>query len=169
MKDVTGIVASQIMHTPVLCADPEDSLSKLEDRLEDQHISGMPVVEDGRMIGIVTQNDLVRLPALMDSMADYVYSELLSSGPLLETTDENGDGRPDNLSFRSQIDNMKVRDAMRRKVITCESDTPVERVMQLMADNDVHRIVVADSEEPVGIISTLDILKLLTGREVPRS
>ena len=58
---------------------------------------------------------------------------------------------------------------MRRKVITCESDTPVERVMQLMADNDVHRIVVADSEEPVGIISTLDILKLLTGRELPRS
>lgn len=169
MKDITGIVASQIMHTPVLCADPDDSLSKLEDRLEDQHISGMPVVENGRMVGIVTQNDLVRLPALMDSMADYVYSELLSSGPMLESADENGDGRPDNLSFRSQIENMKVRDAMRRKVIACQSQTPVEQVMQLMADNDVHRIVVADAEKPIGIISTLDILKLLTGREAARS
>ncbi len=169
MKDVSSIVASQIMHTPVLTASPEDSISKLEDRLEDRHISGMPVVEDDRMVGIVTQNDIVRLPALMDSMADYVYSELLSSGPMLETADKDGDGMPDNLSFRSQVDNMKVKDAMRRKVITCEPDTPVERVMQLMADSDVHRIVVADDDKPVGIISTLDILKLLTGREEPRS
>lgn len=169
MKDVTSIVASQIMHTPVLTASPEDSISKLEDRLEDRHISGMPVVEDDRMVGIVTQNDIVRLPALMDSMADYVYSELLSSGPMLETADKDGDGMPDNLSFRSQVENMKVKDAMRRKVITCRPETPVERVMQLMADSDVHRIVVADDDKPVGIISTLDILKLLTGREEPRS
>ena len=169
MKDVTGIVASQVMHTPVLCADPEDLISKLEERLEDRHISGMPVVEEGRMVGIVTQNDLVRLPALMDSMANYVYNELLSSGPMLETADKDGDGMPDNLSFRSQIASMKVLDAMRRQVITCEPGTPVEQVMQLMADHDVHRIVVAESEQPVGIISTLDILKLLTGREAARS
>lgn len=169
MKDVTAIVASQIMHKPVLCADPDDTVTKLEERLEDRHISGMPVVEDGRMIGIVTQNDIVRLPALMDSMADYVYGELLSSGPMLESADKDGDGMPDNLSFRGQVATMKVRDAMRRKVITCESDTPVERVMQLMADNNVHRIVVADSEQPVGIISTLDVIKLLTGRKTPRS
>lgn len=169
MEDVSGIVAAQIMHTPVLCAGPEDTISKLEDRLEDRHISGMPVVEDGRMVGIVTQNDIVRLPSLMDSMADYVYGELLSSGPMLESADKDGDGMPDNLSFRSQVAGMKVRDAMRRTVITCESNTPVEQVMQLMADHNVHRIVVADSEQPVGIISTLDILKLLTGRETPRS
>lgn len=169
MKDITGIVAAQIMHSPVVCANPDDSLSKLEDRLEDQHISGMPVVEDGRMVGMVTQNDLVRLPALMDSMADYVYGELLSSGPMLESADEDGDGLPDNLSFRSQIENMKVRDAMRRKVITCEQTTPIEQVMELMADHDVHRIVVADAEKPVGIISTLDILKLLTDRLQPAS
>ncbi|MFT5328856.1 MAG: CBS domain-containing protein [Planctomycetaceae bacterium] len=169
MKNISGIVASQIMHTPVLCADPEDTVSKLEDRLEDRHISGMPVVEDGRMIGIVTQNDIVRLPALMDSMADYVYNELLSSGPLLESADKNNDGMPDNLSFRGQVDTMKVRDAMRRKVITCEPTTPVQRVMELMADHNVHRIVVSEGEKPVGIISTLDILKLLTGRNEPRS
>tara|TARA_R110002072_G_scaffold238769_2_gene396295 strand:- start:187652 stop:188161 length:510 start_codon:yes stop_codon:yes gene_type:complete len=169
MKDVSGIIASQVMHTPVLCADPEDTVSKLEDRLEDRHISGMPVVEDGRMIGIVTQNDIVRLPALMDSMTNYVYNELLSSGPMLESADENNDGMPDNLSFRGQVDSMKVRDAMRRKVITCEPATPVEQVMELMSDHNVHRIVVTEGEHPVGIISTLDILKLLTGRETPRS
>lgn len=168
IKDLTGIVASQVMHSPVLCAHPEDTVTKLEERLEGRHISGMPVVEDGRMIGIVTQNDIVRLPALMDSMADYVYGELLSSGPLLETADKDGDGMPDNLYFRGLVATMKVRDAMRRKVITCESDTPVERVMRLMADNNIHRIVVADKEQPVGIISTLDLIKLLTGRKKPR-
>ena len=161
MKDISGIIASQVMHSPVICASPDELLKELEERLEDRHISGMPVVENGEMIGIITQNDLTQLPSMMDSMANYVYGELLSSGPVLESADENQDGMPDNLSFRGQISKMKVREAMRRKVISCDPATTIEDVMRLMADHGVHRIVVAENARPVGIISTLDVLRLL--------
>lgn len=162
MKDVSGVVASQIMHSPVATVHPDDTLQKLEDQLEEKHISGMPVVEDGIMIGIITQDDLIQVPVMMDAMARYVYSEMQSDGPMMSEGDSDGDGIPDNLSFRGRIPNMKVREVMARSVVTCEPSTPFETVIGLMVEHHIHRIVVAEAGRPVGIISTLDILKTLT-------
>ena len=52
----------------------------------------MPVVEVGIMIGVITQNELAKLPALMNSVAEHVCIELLSSGPLVEMYDNDQDG-----------------------------------------------------------------------------
>lgn len=163
MNDISLMTASQIMHTPVVYTHPGDTLKKLEDQLEAKHISGMPVVEDGVMVGIITQDDLVQVPAMMDAMARYVASEMQSDGPMMsgEDTDADDDGVPDNLSFRGQIPNMKVREVMARSVVTCEPSSTVESVIRQMVMHHIHRIVVAEEGKPVGIISTLDILGVL--------
>lgn len=164
MQNISGVTASQIMHSPVVCAHPDDTLKKLEDHLEQRHISGMPVVEDGVMIGIITQDDLVQVPAMLDALARYVHGEMQSSGPMFQGVDADGDGIPDNLSFRGQIPNMKVREVMAGNVVTCQPSTMVDEVMRLMVKHHIHRIVVTADQHPVGIISTLDVLSFLTGK-----
>ena len=162
MKDISQVVASDVMHSPVICTHPDETLKKLESRLEDRHISGMPVVEDGVMVGIITQDDLVRVPAMLDAMSRYVASEMLSDGPLITGEDKDDDGVPDNLSFRGQLSNMKVGEAMARSVVTCAPDSPLAEVIGQMVEHHIHRVVVVDAGKPVGIISTLDVLASLT-------
>jgi CBS domain-containing protein len=162
MKDICGITASDVMHGPVVCASPDETLNQLEDRLAEKRISGMPVVEDGVMVGIISQDDVIRSAALFDTMSNYVYSELLASGPMLtESADNDRDGVPDNLSLQGMMATTRVRSAMAKSVISCHRSTPIEDVICMMTEHHVHRVVVAESEKPVGIISTLDILHLL--------
>lgn len=163
MKDISAIVASDVMHSPVICTRPGETLKKLESRFDDKHVSGMPVVEDGVMVGIITQDDLVQVPAMLDAMARYVASEMQTDGPMMSGDDRDDDGVPDNLSFRGQIPNMKVEEIMVRNVVTCDPATPLEVVISRMVEHHIHRIVVVEAGEPVGIISTLDVLAELSG------
>ena len=100
------------MPSPVVCASPDDSLKKVEDQLDAKHVSGMPVVENGVMVGIITQDDLVQVPVMLDAMSRYIASEMQSDGPMMSSEDADSDGVLDNLSFRNQIPNMKVREVM---------------------------------------------------------
>lgn len=114
MKDISSKVAADVMHSPVICTRPDETLKKLESRFDDKQVSGMPVVENGVMVGIITQDDLVRVPAMLDAMSRYVASEMQSDGPMMTGDDQDDDGVPDNLSFRGQIPNMKVDEVMAR-------------------------------------------------------
>jgi CBS domain-containing protein len=54
-----------------------------------------------------------------------------------------------------------VRDIMHRGVISCGPETPLQEVVRVIADTDVHAIVVTDPEGYIkGIISHMDILPL---------
>ncbi|MCR4407056.1 MAG: CBS domain-containing protein [Anaerolineae bacterium] len=53
-----------------------------------------------------------------------------------------------------------VGDIMHKGVIACKPDTPLQEVVRIVADTDVHAIVVVDSQGEVrGIISHFDLIK----------
>ncbi len=49
-------------------------------------------------------------------------------------------------------------------VITCAPDTPITRIAAKMVHHHVHRLVVVD-ETPVGIVESLDLVRLLIDDE----
>jgi CBS domain-containing protein len=53
-----------------------------------------------------------------------------------------------------------VKHIMHRGVITCKAATLLEEVVRVMADTDVHAIIVAQEGQIEGIISHMDVLKL---------
>ena len=56
-------LARDIMTTPVITVDPELSVKDLAALFREKRIGGVPVVQDGKLAGIVTEGDLMALDA----------------------------------------------------------------------------------------------------------
>ncbi len=48
-----------IMNTDVIVCDPHTTISEASLLLKKHNISGLPVVEEGRVVGIVSEGDLL--------------------------------------------------------------------------------------------------------------
>lgn len=149
-------VASEVMVTGMLTAKPDEKLADIAERLVGEHISGMPVVDQGKIIGVITQNDLVRVPILLEALTGYAAEELLESGP------GGLDQQVDLEHFHEQYGHMTVRDGMRQQLMTCAPETPLNEVARQMVSQHVHRVIVVEDGRPVGMITSLDLLAALT-------
>lgn len=59
----------------------------------------------------------------------------------------------------------RVRDVMTPTVYTIPDDTAVERIARTMIAGRIHRLFVTRGGSVVGVVTPLDLLKLLTGRK----
>ena len=55
-----GTTARDLMSTPVVTIGPEDSLATAARTMEQHRVKRLPVVDDGRLVGIVARGDLLR-------------------------------------------------------------------------------------------------------------
>jgi CBS domain-containing protein len=62
---------------------------------------------------------------------------------------------------KTAVDNMTVADAMHHGVVTCDVDTPLSKVAQMMVGHGIHCVVVSSRTEqelpPWGVVSDLDL------------
>jgi CBS domain-containing protein len=156
MKDISSLVASDVMHSPVVCAAPDELLRDVERRLVEARVTGMPVVEGGRLVGIISRSDLTRVPVLVEALDAYAAErmEWIGVGP----TSPRPAGQT---SFQGSANSLRVKDVMARQVVVCEPGTRVTTVAAEMWRHRVHRIVVIEGEVPVGIVSSLDLARLV--------
>ena len=154
MKALDTIIAKDVMTSPVVCVDANDGLSEVEQCLIDAHVTGLPAVEEGRLVGIITRSDYVRLPILLKAYDEYVSDRQHENG--MQQKD-----RAEFHEFRSRLGTLTVHDVMTSKVVTCTEDTPVSEIATKMLTHHVHRVVVVDQDRPIGIVGSLDLVKLL--------
>ena len=127
--------AADVMQKGVISVSPELSLADLEEFLTNEDIGGAPVLGSaGQVVGIVSKTDIVRA-----------------------LSDENGR----NLSDFADA-GLTVEDVMTQDVLTVGAEDDVREVARQMIDLHVHRLLVCDGEEVVGIITTFDLLRALT-------
>jgi CBS domain-containing protein len=147
--------ASDVMQPHVLTVSPEMSLAALEDFLVSKRISGAPVVERGKLVGIVSRSDIVRLLSLERSLAGVIAEGLEATGTDVRL--------PETLA--QQLEGRTVRDAMASDPVTVSPDTPLEEVARLLERRHIHRVPVTADGTIRGVITTLDLVKLIaTGR-----
>lgn len=154
MTGISKLVAKDIMESSVVCIGPHEGLIETSERLINSRVTGMPVVEEGRLVGIVTRSDIVRAPVLLKSMDEYVSDHLQEDNLQRQP-------RTEIESFRSRLEHLTVADFMTTGVVTCAPDTPVEEIGTKMVRRHIHRIVVVDNDRPVGIVGSLDLVELL--------
>jgi len=147
-------LARDIMTTPVITVDPELSVKDLAALFRENRVGGVPVVEDGKLAGIVTEGDLMAL----DADVQYPhYFELFDSIIYLGSQKK----------FKEQLEKAaaaNVRQLMthRDKVETIGPDDPARAAATIMTRHHFDRVPVVDEDDVVvGLITRHDIMKLL--------
>jgi CBS domain-containing protein len=64
------------------------------------------------------------------------------------------------IAEKRDLAKVKVNEITSKPIITIDKDTDAEKVIEIMAEKGIRRILVTDKEEIVGIFSTSDITKL---------
>ena len=160
MKSPSELVAGDIMTRALVCARPEQELIELERLLIDRRISGVPVVEGERLIGVISRSDIARVEVLMESLDGQISGEQMEAAQadgFQHTTPAEFQG------FRRKLEGLRVRDAMRDQVVTCRVDTPIVEIAREMVQQHIHRVIVVDGTKAIGIVSSMDLVRLVAG------
>lgn len=154
------VTARDVMQSKLITAHPDQSLAEVRHLLFESHISGAPVVSDGRLVGMVSRSDLVRVEELVEALDGEVSQE---QGLVQQTDGFRHSSVEGFQGFKKRLSELRVKDAMRAQVLTCSPETTVRQLAGEMVRHHVHRIVVVEGRTPVGIVSALDVAALVAG------
>ncbi len=137
----------EVMATQVKSILPETDVKEALDMLLSMKISGLPVIDgQGKLVGMFTEKGVLRnlLPAYVDHVGKFVYTE-------------NPKGIKNKII---ELANLKVKDLMRKEVITTDEDSTLSEAARLMLTQKVRRVPVLNKEGKVtGMLAREDVLK----------
>lgn len=146
--------AKDVMTRDIIVVIEEMSVDELGRLFIEKKISGAPVTDSkGALIGIVTENDLIRkntrlhIPTVLR-----IFDAII---PL---------GRPD--SVEQEIKKMTastVGEICTKEVISVSPETSLQDVSSIMFEKGVHILPVLEAGRIVGIIGKIDIIRGMTG------
>jgi CBS domain-containing protein len=140
--------ASDVMTRNVLTVGRETSVANAIRVMLDNNISGLPVLDNGKVIGIVTEGDLLRRSETGTERHRPRWLEILM-----------GPGRMAGEYVRTH--GRKVGEIMTTDVISVAGDTPLEEVVGLMERRRIKRVPVIEDDVLIGVVSRLDLLRAL--------
>ena len=150
--------ARDIMQSKVRTIAPDVPLPDLERKFIADRVSGFPVVRDQKLLGIVSRSDIVRQLCVEQSLAETVSDfhrdvDAYASDPIQSFQD---------IARRvgQRIEHLTVKDVMIRDVITVEPEQSLSELAQVLCKHRIHRVPVTEQGRLVGIITTLDLVRL---------
>lgn len=168
---------NRIMTPKVKTIRSDATLQELAEFFIEEGVSGAPVEDSGSVIGVVSSTDLVDfgiergnvplyhpLPA-----AEPVPSEALAQ--MVETPDrfftELG-GRPTGGSEAGDrewnpLEQHTVDEIVTRELLSVPPDAPIAQAARAMVDADVHRVLVMEGDEVIGLVTTMDVVRAVAG------
>jgi hydroxyethylthiazole kinase-like uncharacterized protein yjeF len=151
---MTELVARDIMTADPVTVAPDMTVTDAAHLMTSKHIGSLPVVEDGVLVGLVTESDLimqdvkVHFPTYLSLLGGYIFAP--GAADRYES------------SLRKAV-GATVADVMTKEPITVSPDALVSDVATLIIERDVARVPVVDGVELVGIVSKSDIVRSLAG------
>jgi len=124
-----------LMQTKLITVTPETTLPEAIRLTGQRGIRHLPVLEDGTLVGMVSDRDLKRAMASPATSLDVRELNYL-------------------------LDRLRVGEIMTRGVITARPTTPVEEAARLMVQEKIGALPVTDGERLVGIVTETDVLEL---------
>ena len=128
------LVGERMSH-PVISVRQDMPITDALNMMRREHIRRAPVIKDGKLIGIVSDKDLLNAsPSPATSLSVWEMNYLLSK--------------------------ITVKDVMTKDVLTVTEDTPIEEAARIMADNKIGGLPVVRNDGVVGIITETDLFKI---------
>ena len=123
------------MSHPVISVTPETPVHDALAMFKKEHIRRAPVVKDGKVVGIITESDLLNAsPSPVTSLSVWEMNYLISK--------------------------VTVKQVMSKKLISVDVTTPIEEAARIMADKKIGGMPVMRSGKLVGIITETDLFKI---------
>ena len=123
------------MSHPIISIAPDMPVHDALDMFKRERIRRAPVVKEGKLIGIVSDKDLLNAsPSPATSLSIWEMNYLLSK--------------------------VTVSEVMTKKVMTVSENTPIEEAARIMADNKIGGLPVMRDGHVVGIITETDLFKI---------
>ena len=142
-----------IMTKEVVTVKPEMTIEELARLFTKHDISGAPVVDEaGGLIGIVTENDLIKMeqrlhiPTIITIFDAVIY---LGSSKKFE----------DDLKRMAAT---KVSEIYKRHVVTITENATIEEVATIMCEKDIHHLPVVKKGKLMGIVGKKNIVRAIS-------
>ncbi len=143
--------ADQIMTTEVMTVHADTTIEEVARLLTTRRVGSVPVVDDDqRVVGVVNDEELftsekgmpfsaVRVPVLFEKWA-----------------------RPDRaVEIYANARQNTAKDVMSFEYVCVDVNASVGYITQLMVEQNLHRVLVTRNERLVGIITRLDLIRML--------
>lgn len=133
-----------IMTTDVVTATPDMTLREAMAILSDKHISGAPVVDGGKVVGVFSSTDLLAYIAELDAAQPSV-------------------------SFRRRqtpLEEVTVSEVMTREVKSLSPECSIEMAAEFMRRAEIHRVLVMDGAHLLGIATTTDLARAIAEHKI---
>ncbi|MCD6573550.1 MAG: CBS domain-containing protein, partial [Thermoplasmata archaeon] len=128
---------ASIMTTPVITVKPDDRVVHARRLLLENDIARLPVVEDGKVVGIVSDKEIA-----------FAFAALKRSFSL---------GRQ-----QHQLKMLLVKDVMKTPAITARDGISIEEAAKIMIENEVGCLPIIGGDEKIkGIVTRTDLLHYL--------
>ncbi len=143
--------ASDIMTPRVITAGPDTPIAELVSLMLTNRISAVPIVQDGTLLGIVSEGDLIRRAETATEPKRSRWLELATSVTTLAHDYAKSHGR-------------RAREVMTDNVISVAPDAPIADIAALLEKHHIKRVPVVDQGKLVGIVSRSNLLQALASR-----
>ncbi len=141
-----------IMTKDIKTVSKETTVQEVARILVEKNITSVSVVdEDNRVVGIISENDLIckdvdpALPATMEYLGGIIFL----------TGIDNYEAELKKLTAT------KAEQMMSEDVITVEPNNTVKELGRLLIDENIHSVPVVEADKLVGIVTSSDIVKTL--------
>jgi len=153
------VLAYEIM-TPSIKAVPQSwTMDRLARFLTDNEITGSPVTDEtGEIVGIATLKDIT----------EFRWNASRSDNDARMTPEEEQEAKRLRMAIFEEMGKVpvEVRDIMTPIVLSVDEQTPVRDIADIMMREHLHRIFITKDEKITGIVTTYDMLKLISDQEL---
>src|SRR3972149_7847373 len=126
-----------VMTKNPITVDSETLVMDAQKIMKENNIRRLPVVDKGKLVGIITNHDLLEAaPSPATSLSIHELNYLLSK--------------------------MKVKEIMKKNPITITPDTPFEEALKIGQENRIGSFPVVENGKLVGIVTESDIIRFVT-------
>ena len=130
----------EIMSKDIEVVDRNDNLRTVEERMATKQLRHLPVLEQGEVVGLVTQRDLFK--AAMSSAMGYGEK-----------------------AQRAYLQSVRVKEIMTYPVVTVSPDTSVAAAAEMMINKGIGCLPVVDDHQLIGMVTKTDLLRCLRALE----
>jgi CBS domain-containing protein len=155
-RGARGLLARDVMTARPITVPPDASVIDIARILLDHGVSAVPVLEGGRVVGIVSEGDLMRRTETGTDHRRSWWLKLFTGSAALARDYARSHGE-------------RAADVMTTSVVTVTPETPLHEIAGLLEERRIKRVPVVRKGTLVGIVSRADLLRAFAMTPVPKA